>query len=156
MGRSFGLLSEGRESPGQHPKPQEHSLMVSRLGYSECFHGRAFAFAYKKDQLAELRCSNCTNMKCMHEAEVQWCQAGATLSDLKQMLPSVLQFADLLNCLDLCFALHEGRRTSVISVRRFLSERIVKYNFHFERMLFMEKPRICTSFCAFRELTTWL
>jgi len=79
-----------------------------------------------------------------------WC--SAFFSSSKQMTPSVLQFTDLLNCLDLCFAMHEGRRTSVITVRNFLGEKIVKYNFHFKRVQFMEKQHICTAFSSFGEL----
>lgn len=43
---------------------EEHSFMVSRLGYSECFQGGLLPLsACKKHQLVELRCRSCTNMK---------------------------------------------------------------------------------------------
>ena len=43
---------------------EEHSFIVSRLGYSECFRGGLLSLsACKKHQLAESRCSNCIHMK---------------------------------------------------------------------------------------------
>lgn len=47
----------------------------------------------------------------------------------------------------MCFALHGGRRISAIPVRRFLSERIVKYNFCFERVLSMKKQYLYCFLC---------
>lgn len=143
---------------------EEHSFLVSRLGYSECFQGELLPLsACKKHQPPELRCSNCINMKhCSQRRAKSQRSSGVrrvqcSASYFKQMPPSVLQLtADLLNSLALCFALHEGRRTSVIPVRSFLSEKIMKYNFHFARVLFMENQHICTAFYAFGELTVWL
>lgn len=148
---------------------EEHSFLVSQLGYSECFGGGGGAFAFvcmweapaSAGEL-QLRCSNCINMKhcsqrrakSQRSSGVRRVQCSASCFKTEATFGAATCRLNQLSWLVLCFA--EGRRTSVIPVRSFLGERIMKYNFHFARVLFMENQRICTAFYAFGELTVWL
>lgn len=169
MGRSFDLLSEGRESPGQHPKPWGAQLSGVSAWVQWVFRGGGGAFAFvcmweapaSAGEL-QLRCSNCINMKhcsqrrakSQRSSGVRRVQCSASCFKTEATFGAATCRLNQLSWLVLCFA--EGRRTSVIPVRSFLGERIMKYNFHFARVLFMENQRICTAFYAFGELTVWL
>lgn len=127
MGRSFDLLSEGRESPGQHPKPWGAQLSgvsawvqwVFRGGggllpLSACEKHQPVLVNYNWGVVIVLTWNTAAKDVQRARGPVALGGCSALPPASKQRPPSVLQLADLINSLDLCFALLrvEGHQSS--------------------------------------------